>query len=225
MSPTRIAPLKPLLLSEGTDWPDRMYFSTWGGKTSVRTQQYRLDNAGKLFDMQADPGQKKDVTTQHADVAARLSKALAEWKNEMHPQADKEGDSRPFPIGDLSAKLTQLPARDGVAHGGIKRSARAPNCSYFTNWTSTEGNITWNAEVLTPGRYEAVVMYTCPAADLGSVVELSLNGAHVQGTVTEANDPPALGAENDRVKREGESYVKDFKPMKLGTIELGLRCM
>ena len=28
------------------------------------------------------------------------------------------------------------PARDGVAHGGVQRSAGAPNCSYFVNWKS-----------------------------------------------------------------------------------------
>ena len=38
--------------------------------------------------------------------------------------------------------------------------------------------------------------------------------------VTEANAPPLRGAENDRVPRNGESYVKDFKPLRLGVIEL-----
>ena len=37
--------------------------------------------------------------------------------------------------------------------------------------------------------------------------------------VNEAHDPPLEGMEHDRVKRI-ESYVKDFKPMKMGTIEL-----
>ncbi|MDQ3622053.1 MAG: hypothetical protein M3463_06130 [Verrucomicrobiota bacterium] len=28
------------------------------------------------------------------------------------------------------------------------------------------------------------------------------------------------GAENDRVSRKGESFVKDFKPLRLGTMDL-----
>ena len=28
-----------------------MIFSTWGGRISLRTQQYRLDHQGRLFDM------------------------------------------------------------------------------------------------------------------------------------------------------------------------------
>ncbi|MFN5328769.1 MAG: hypothetical protein ACK5DV_06280 [Planctomycetota bacterium] len=35
-----------------------------------------------------------------------------------------------------------------------------------------------------------------------------------------AHDPPARGAENDRVPRKGESLVKDFKTMSLGMADL-----
>ena len=38
--------------------------------------------------------------------------------------------------------------------------------------------------------------------------------------MTEAYDPPLLGAEHDRVPRKGESYVKDFKPLQFGLIDL-----
>ena len=116
--------------------------------------------------------------------------------------------------------LTQLPARDGVPHGHVMRSAGAPNCSYFKNWTSPDDRITWDVEVATAGRYEASVYYTCPPQDLGSVIELSLNDRRLEGTISEAWDPPLLGAENDRVTRHGESYVKEFKPLSLGVVEL-----
>jgi hypothetical protein len=116
--------------------------------------------------------------------------------------------------------LTILPARDGVPHGGVKRSARAPNCSYFTNWTSPSDSITWDIEVATPGRYEAVVHYTCPSADVGSTIELSLGKNKIAGKVSEAHDPPLYGEGNDRVPRVGESYMKDFKPLSLGEITL-----
>src|ERR1039457_4642371 len=69
-------------------------------------------------------------------------------------------------------------------------------------------------------RYEAVICYTCLAADTGSAIELRLNGGRIQATVSAANDPPLRGAENDRVPRQGESHVKDFKPLRLGTFEL-----
>lgn len=210
--------LTPLLMGTAQDWPDRMIFSHWSGKTSARTQRHRLDAAGKLFDMGSDPGQDRDIAQEQPDIAARLAKAVAEWRDEMRPGLKHDG--RPFAVGGLGFSLTQLPARDGEAHGGIRRSASVPNCSYFDHWTRPADSITWDVEVATAGRYEAVVLYTCPAADVGSTVELSFNGSRVEGVVSEAHDPPLRGAENDRVPRKGESYVKDFKPLSLGIIEL-----
>jgi hypothetical protein len=194
-----------------------MIFSHWNGRASVRTQRYRLDDAGKLFDMQADPGQTRDVAGEQPADADRLAKALAKWKGELLPGLKAE---RPFPVGYRQFPMTPLPARDGVPHGNVRRSATAPNCSYFRNWTSPDDAITWDVEVAAAGRYEAVVHYTCPAADVGSTVELSLNGSRIEGQVTEAHDPPLRGAENDRVSRGGESFVKDFKPLRLGVIDL-----
>ncbi|MCX5684015.1 MAG: sulfatase-like hydrolase/transferase, partial [Planctomycetota bacterium] len=209
--------LRPLLAGAAKDWPDRMIFSHWAGKYSVRTQRWRLDNAGQLFDMAADPGQDRDVSKEQPEVAARLSKALAGWKAEMLPGL--AGDDRPFTVGYREFPLTQLPARDGVPHGNVKRSAGAPNCSYFTNWTAAEDRITWDVQVATAGKYEASVYYTCPQADVGSTIELSLGEGRIQAAVAEVNDPPLRGMEHDRVERKGESYVKDFKPLRLGVVE------
>ena len=209
--------LKSLLLDTPGDRPERMIFSHWRGRVSVRTQQYRLDHQGKLYDMAADPGQYTDVSKQHPEVAARLSEAAGTFKEQVLPGYDKDG--RPFPVGHPDYRYTQIPARDGKAHGNIKRSNRFPNCSFFTNWTSLDDKITWDAEVLAGGAYEVEVYYTCPKADVGSTVELSLGDSRLRGRIAEAHDPPTRGGENDRVSR-GESYVKDFKPLKLGRIEL-----
>jgi hypothetical protein len=177
-----------------------------------------MDDHEQLFDMDADPGQDHDISDKVADVTARLSKARAQWKAELLPGLTR--DDRPFTVGYPQFPMTPLPARDGVPHGGVRRSASAPNCSFFTNWKSVADSLTWDIEVATAGKYDAVVYYTCPAADIGSTVELSFLGSRVEGKVTEPNDPPLRGAENDRVPRRGESYAKDFKPMRLGTLEL-----
>jgi hypothetical protein len=38
--------------------------------------------------------------------------------------------------------------------------------------------------------------------------------------VAEPHDPPLIGAQFDRASRGGESYVKDFKPLRLGVLRL-----
>ncbi len=210
--------IKSLLLKETEDCPDRMIFSHQNGRVSVRTQRYRLDNTGKLFDMQADPGQDHDISKDKPKVAARLKKAVAKWRQQVLPKSRK--DDRPFPVGYAEFPATILPARDGVPHGKIRRSAKAPNCSYFTNWIGKKDIITWDIEVANAGQYEAVVFYTCPINDVGSTIELTFNKSRFRGKVTEPHDPPSVGAEFDRVDRGSESFVKDFRPLNLGTFRL-----
>ena len=210
--------LEPLLRGHAINWPQRMIFSHWSGRVSVRTDRYRLDDKGQLFDMMADPGQTKDVTSDQTDIALRLRKAVEDWKSEMLPGL--RDDKRPFTVGYPEFPITQLPARDGKPHGNVKRSAPAPNCSYFTNWISPEDRITWDVEVNTPGRYQAVVYYACPLEDIGSTIHLEFRDAHLQAKVDQPYDPPLVGAEHDRVPRRGESYVKDFRPLHLGTVHL-----
>ena len=60
--------------------PERMIFSHWNGAVSVRTQQYRLDATGRLYDMVKDPGQQRDLAREEPDTARRLSEAVASWK-------------------------------------------------------------------------------------------------------------------------------------------------
>ncbi len=210
--------LVPLLMDQETEWADRRLFSLRlqrGQKSvSVRNQRFRLDPDGQLFDIQADPGQREDVAERFPDAAAALREAVAAWVDEIAPSVGP--DDRPFPVGHSA--VTLLPARDGIPHGGIRRSANAPNCSYFTNWTSPEDSITWDVEVAERGEYELSVHYT--AAVAGSTIEATFEGASVQGTVSDVHDPPMYGADADRVPRIGESLVKDFKPLMLGTMNL-----
>ena len=208
--------LTPLLTGKApATWPDRMIFSTNNKKVSVRTQQYRLDDQGRLYDMVADPSQTRDVSGAEAAVASKLKKAVAEWSAEVFPFVGPE--DRPFPVG--YSKLTWLPARDGRAAGGVARSNKYPNSTFFTNWTSKEGEMSWDVEVGKAGEFDVAVEYTCAPGDIGSTIEMSLLGKTTRAKVAAAFDPPLQGATNDRVVRI-EGYYKEFKPLSLGRITL-----
>jgi arylsulfatase A-like enzyme len=210
--------VKPLLLGETDNWPDRMIFSHQRGRVSVRTQRYRLDHTGKLFDITIDPGQYQDLSKKKPKVASKLRKAVAQWKDEVLPKSSK--DDRPFTVGYPDFPTTILPARDGIPHGKVRRSAGAPNCSFFTNWVSTSDKITWDIEVANSGNYQAVIYYTCKKENTGSTVELNFNGNRIQGKVIKPHDPPLVGEEFDRSSRGSESYVKEFLPLDLGVFHL-----
>ncbi len=211
--------LEPLLLEENPQWSDRYIFNQWKEKISVRSQKYRLGNGGALFDIENDREQLVNMAEQEPEVHKELLQAKAEYINEVVVQLPKE-DPRPFPIGFPEATYTQIPARDGVAHGHIQRSNRYPNCSFFTNWISLDDRITWDAEVLEEGDFQVTLYYTCPEGDEGSRFQLSLGDNTLKGKIETAFDPPLKGMENDRTQTRGESYVKDFKPLNLGLMHL-----
>jgi len=114
---------------------------------------------------------------------------------------------------------TQIPARDGVAHGNIERSNLHPNCTFFTNWKSTKDSISWDVEVLADGEFEVVLYYTAKERDLGAEFELRIRESTLKGTISKAHDPPLVGESRDRDPRI-ESYTKDFIPMDLGKMKL-----
>ncbi|MAS92501.1 MAG: N-acetylgalactosamine 6-sulfate sulfatase [Verrucomicrobiales bacterium] len=211
--------LSSVLLGEtpANELQNRKVFSAWKNKASVRTAKYRIGNEGGLYDMEKDPGQGKDVRKQKPELHAELTKELRQWKAEMVKELGT--DTRPFVIAHPGHAFTQIPARDGVPHGGIERSNKFPNDSFFGNWTSKEDRIVWTAEVAESGEFEVLIYYTCDPEDVGATVELSFNGAALSGTISEPNPSPLIGAEEDRAPRV-ESYTQDWKPMKLGTISL-----
>lgn len=211
--------LKSLLLEGGDqDWPSRTIFSHWKGRVSARSDRFRLDHTGRLYDMIADPGQSRDVAGQNPAVARRLQGEVQKFRKDVVSEMGEK--KRPFLLGHPGFIFTQVPARDGIAHGGIKRSNKFPNCSHFLNWRSLDDRITWEVEVVEAGEFEVDIYYTCPEADTGSSVELSLNGESLKRKITKAFDPPYIGRAADRFKRN-EGDEKEWKPLSMGTIRLG----
>lgn len=225
--------LSPLLLGTARDWPERMIFSHWAGRMSARTRRYRMDDRGRLFDMVTDPGQRFDIRAQQPALAAKLKEGLDAWRRDVFNDEStplrargrrdrfaSRVDDRPFPVGYAEFPRTPLPARDGHPHGGVRRSASAPNCSYFVNWTSGDDAITWEIEVATAGQYDVEILYTCPEQDAGSTIELTFRNAKLTGQVTPGWDPPRITDQDVIPRPPAESVMKEFRPLKLGIIEL-----
>ena len=227
--------LAPLLRTGlDADWAPRYLFNSWANNVSVRTQTHRLDNAGNLFDMIADPGQTTPIQTKQPDLAKELTNAVAAWRKELGIATPVGGkgkgkaangpgsgvDPRPLAIGYREFPITMLPARDGEPRGEMRRSSKAPNSSYFVNWTKPTDSAVWNIEVVTAGTYIVTLDYACAAADIGSTLEFSFEGTLLKGKVTEAFDSP-LKHEQDTIPRpDGESVMRDFRTMTLGEVRL-----
>jgi arylsulfatase A-like enzyme len=210
--------LKPLIMNEKPKWKERYIYNYWRGKLSLRSQKYRLDHKGQLFDMIEDPNQTTDISNQKSQVLNKLFQAKEKWLETVRVELP-EKDERPFYIGHPSLQSTQIPARDGNPIGEIIRSNRFPNDTYFTNWINLEDSITWEAEVLQDGDFEVVIYYTCAEDAVGSKFELSFGKSKLIGKINKYHDPEEFGKNRDRSPRI-ESYTKDFIPLNIGKIRL-----
>lgn len=209
--------LVPLISGATSSIPDRMIFSHWKGKVSVRTQKFRLDHRGNLYDMVLDPNQSKSIHQSQPQIRSALQQFVDKWKDDVGLSS---GDTRPFPVGDRDFSLTQLPARDAQAMGGIERSATAPNCSYFRNWKSAGDRIVWDIEVLHPGYFDVSMYYACPESDIGTEIILTVGDSQTKAVIQRANIPVAIGPEHDRVPRKTQSQMKDFVPVQFEKVHL-----
>jgi arylsulfatase A-like enzyme len=213
---------EPLLHGRDELWNKRDLFSLWRDKASVRSQRFRLDSTGKLYDIENDRGQHVDVAARHPAEAARLQQALAKHRAQMSKES-APFKQRPFTVG--YSRSTTLPARDGIEHGSIQRSVKSPNNSFFKNWRNADDSITWNVEVGQAGGYEVIVYHTCAKQNVGARIRLAMDGKKnlVEAEVTDAFDPPLYDKSKERVAKS-HYFMKDFKALTLGTLQLEKGC-
>jgi len=207
--------LVPLLKDPGALWEDRIHVNYWSGKLSARSQTHLLDQNGKLYDMVMDREQTTPIKNEI--VKKKLAGVLDAFRAEHLEKFGKGHDKRPFVIAHPGNPHTQLPARDAVASGKIKRSSIHPNDSYFYNWTRTEDKIVWEAESADSGTFAVKVFYASKSA--GARCRLSFEGSALDFTIPAAHDVPEQGQALDRSPRS-ESYTKDWKALDIGKIKL-----
>ena len=89
--------VRPLIDGAVKKWPDRILVTDsqrvrdpikWR-KSSVMTDQWRLVNGKELYDINADPGQKKNIANANPKVVARLTKFYDAWWKEIVPTFGK----------------------------------------------------------------------------------------------------------------------------------------
>ena len=214
--------LVPLLDGNTKDWPERMIFSAWRGKVSVRTQQYRA-NAKALYDMTVDPHQKKNIAKAKPGVHAKLAEACKKWSADVGLNAARA--PRPIPVGHPHRPSVTMPGHEASLvsrakkRGGISYNQRSGWANdWVDNWTDTGAYPYWPVDVLVAGEYEVTLMYACPPADVGAKIRVECGKGAVEGKITSPHDPKPIHSP-DRIKRK-EVYEKVWAPLKMGKIAL-----
>jgi arylsulfatase A-like enzyme len=99
--------LLPLLTGASSEWPDRTlvtHFGRWPRGNaeefkyrgcSIRDARFTLVNNAELYDLQADPGETKNVAEAHPEVSGKLRAAYDQWWTEVQPLLVNENVTGP----------------------------------------------------------------------------------------------------------------------------------
>jgi len=142
--------LRPLLTGPSRDVPERTLFvhnqrvddPIKGKECAVMTSRWRLIDGRELYDLEADPEQRRDVASDHPDVVQELRQAYDRWWDDISPRFK---DSVWIPLGSDGEDPVRLTSHD--IHGQVcwdqsqvRRNARVDGF--------------WAVEVVREGLYE-----------------------------------------------------------------------
>jgi arylsulfatase B len=146
------ASLVPLFRGADADWPDRILITDsqriehpekWR-KSATMTDRWRLVNGIELYDIRADPGQKNDVATKHADAVRTLRRAYEDWWADVSQRFDEYCE---IVIGSDKENPARLTSHDW--HGGAE-----PPWNQTHVLQGERANGFWAVEVAQAGEYE-----------------------------------------------------------------------
>ncbi len=230
--------LAPLLLGQKADGPiERQVFSRvirwWALKGveepvlasvdmpypgAVRTQRWRAVNEGEdwqLFDMQADPSQKKNVASEHKQVIGRLSKVYDDWFVDVR----KVPIERPvIDIGHSDWPETKLTVPEARMDEGLRwYNGWGFAHDWITDWKKAGEKIWWETKIINGGRYKVSLKYACDEDMIGTKLQVSASGSSVEGVIRAAHAPKPV-QRLTRIKKK--RFVQTFTTQELGEIEL-----
>jgi len=231
--------LVPLLLGHEEQWPqDRMIFTRnpgWkslvgaSGKPivenikqpfpgSVRNEHWRCVNEGEgweLFDMRSDPGESKNVASQHPQVVARLSKAYMKWFKDVTTVPI----TRPvIQVGYSEWLEVKLTVPEAYFTGKIRWYNRWGFAhDWLTDWTETDESIWWETEVVKAGRFEVSLKYACYEDAVGTKLRVTVAGDSVEAVIKKSHEPKPTQRPSRISKKR---FVQTFATVKLGEITL-----
>ncbi|MCI0392293.1 MAG: sulfatase-like hydrolase/transferase [Acidobacteria bacterium] len=217
--------LVPLLESKEGNWPDRTLFTQHRlnpNTGAVRTERYRMVNEGRgweLFDMESDPGQKKNIAAEQPEMAGKLTSAYEYWRREVlsefGPQTRQSRAA--IPVGHAEENPVELPVPQSQFTGGLHYSGRHPNNAWLTNWTNIEATVEWELDVVRAGRYEVGLQYLCPKAAAGARVRINVSLSVTEATIRETDGKQVNSP--DRAPRT-EVYEMEWATLRAGVLTL-----
>lgn len=221
--------LKPLLYDPEAAWKDRALVvesqridvPEKGRKFAVMSERWRLVDGRELYDIQADPGQQRDLAGEHPSVVTRLRRAYDQYWESV--SRDDEAYQRPI-IGAGPQRETYLCSEDWRPLEGY--------CAWSQAAVAKASPVTgeWLVEVARNGRYRFEVRRWPRELDVPitgkptytAEPDAWLNDEPIRGTLYRA-EPEAVPVASIRLRvgrEKHEAAVSETDRAKVFTVEL-----
>lgn len=232
--------LRPLLEGKAEAWAERTLFThnpideTNKYPGAVRTQRHRLVREIKgpaggskaksndasatpwqLYDMETDPGQEKDIASEHPDLVHKLAAQYDTWFADI----SSSGLERfPLPVGHAEHNPVELHAPQSYFDKPL-HFASGPGFAndWLTGWTDPESKVWFEIEVVTEGDYEIELAYASDAAD--ATLQLSIGGQTLEVPIPAASAPEITLPHRDEDGR-ARYRNRSWQTLNAGTIKL-----
>lgn len=215
-----------LIFEEDSEWSDRFLYthqSRWDSleqfPASVRNNRYRLVRYGdkwELYDLQADPSQRRDVSDEFPAVVKKMGTAYEDWFTEVTSELQGR---KLIPVGYTESLTTTLPVTESYFDGNVMFKGKSGwSNDWLTNWNNTDDKIWWELDVVNEGSFEVILEYTLKKENVGTQVQVS-GGLKTIDVQFDEDFDSELKPSPDRVVR-GEVYEKEWARKLVGLIEL-----
>ena len=223
--------LAPLLCGQDQDWPERMIFNhgvrtggVEGRHGAARSQRWRAVHyrrGWELYDMQADPGQIRNVAKQFPEVLKRHADAFYA----SFADVTKRGfDPISIPLGYPQRPWVELPGNEAFLETDGKQGIRYHGKQGYANdwisgWTDTKAYAWWPLDVVEAGHYAVTLRYCCKPENVGAKLRVEADSSGVEAVVNKAHDPAVLPS-RERVTPSPHYETKSWAELTLGQLDL-----
>lgn len=168
--------------------PHRYVYHSWNRhiplnnrKWAIGGQRYKLAN-GQLFDLQTDPGEKRDIAKRHPAMVRAMRKEFVRWFAEV----TKGQTYRPVPIevGRDDQNPVELQASWATTKGkSTNYTFRGYDWDSIDGWNRPGASAGWRLNVLKSGTYDVTISYAADSSSAGSRFAIAAGDSTVAGTV------------------------------------------
>lgn len=216
--------ISDLLLKENGSIEERLFFTKKSREVlipdgAVRSAQYRFvveREDTMLFDMTADPGQKKDISSMEAELTKSFALEYRKWFDDVTGDFQPDTEIR---IGFSNEEKAYLPAHEAGFSGDIHfKEGHGWAHDWLVNWTKITDSVYWEVVVDQPTEFSLELLYSCPKENVGAVLEAGNSGNRIKAEIAKSHDPEYFPSP-DRIQRI-EVYEKEWARLPMGNLKI-----